>query len=310
MEGGVQRYLIQRVLQGALTILVISLIVFLLARLSGDPLHIMLPEEATREDYERAARQWGLDRPLAVQYLTFLGNALRGNMGRSIRLRRPVLELILERVPATLQLAGASIAVSLLIAVPVGVLSAVRRDTPLDYGGKVIALAGQSMPSFWLGIVLIWVFAVMLGWFPASGRGGPEHYILPAIALGWYQVAAVMRLVRSAMLDVMDTEYVKLARIKGLAERGVVWKHCLRNAAIPPLTYIGFVVAVLLTGSVVIETVFSWPGIGLLAIEAVRYRDFPLVQAIVLIYAAKFVLINLVVDVVYVYVDPRIRYEK
>jgi peptide/nickel transport system permease protein len=158
--------------------------------------------------------------------------------------------------------------------------------------------------------VLIWVFAVMLGWFPASGRGGPEHYVLPAIALGWYQVAAVMRLVRSAMLDVLDSEYVKLARIKGVAERGVVWKHCLRNAAIPPLTYIGFVVAVLLTGSVVIETVFSWPGIGLLAIDAVRYRDFPLVQTIVLIYAAKFVLINLLVDMLYVYVDPRIRFQR
>jgi len=306
----VQRYLVQRVLQGALTLLVISLIVFLLARLSGDPLHIMLPEEATAEDYAAAARQWGLDKPLPLQYLAFLGNALRGDLGKSIRLRRPTLELVLERLPATLQLAGASIAVSLLIAIPIGVLSAVKRDSALDYVGKVIALLGQSMPSFWLGIVLIWVFAVMLGWLPASGRGGPEHFILPAIALGWYQVAAVMRLVRSAMLDVMDSEYVKLARIKGVAERSVVWKHCLRNAAIPPLTYIGFVVAVLLTGSVVIETVFSWPGIGLLAIDAVRYRDFPLVQTIVLIYATKFVLINLVVDVLYVYLDPRIKYQQ
>lgn len=305
-----ERYLVQRVLQGALTLLVISLIVFLLARLSGDPLHIMLPEEATAEDYADAARRWGLDKPLPLQYLAFLGNALRGDLGKSIRLRRPTLELVLERLPATLQLAGASIAVSLLIAVPIGVLSAVKRDSALDYVGKVIALLGQSMPSFWLGIVLIWVFAVMLGWLPASGRGGPEHFILPAIALGWYQVAAVMRLVRSAMLDVMDSEYVKLARIKGVTERSVVWKHCLRNAAIPPLTYIGFVVAVLLTGSVVIETVFSWPGIGLLAIDAVRYRDFPLVQTIVLIYAAKFVLINLVVDMLYVYLDPRIKYQQ
>lgn len=305
-----QRYLLQRLLQGVLTMFVISLIVFLLARLSGDPLHIMLPEEATAEDYASAAKKWGLDRPLPAQYLAFIGNALQGDLGRSIRLRQPTLELVLERVPATLQLAGAAIAVSLLIAIPVGVLSAIRRGGPLDYIGKAVALTGQSMPSFWLGIVLIWVFAVMLGWLPASGRGGTEHYILPAIALGWYQVAAVMRLVRSAMLDVMDSEYVKMARIKGVAERWVVWKHCLRNAAIPPLTYIGFVVAVLLTGSVVIETVFSWPGIGLLAIDAVRYRDFPLVQTIVLIYAAKFVLINLLVDVLYVYVDPRIRYQR
>jgi peptide/nickel transport system permease protein len=306
----VQRYLLRRVLQGVGTLVVISLIVFLLARLSGDPLHMMLSEEASKEDYAIAAKHWGLDRPLTQQYLTFLGNALVGDFGSSIRLRRPALELVWERLPATLQLAGAAILVSLLIAIPIGVLSAVKRDTPLDYIGKVIALIGQSMPSFWLGIVLIWIFAVILGWLPASGKGGPQHFILPALALGWYQVAAVMRLVRSAMLDVLDSEYVKLARIKGVAERGVVWKHCLRNAAIPPLTYIGFIVAVLLTGSIVIETVFAWPGIGLLAIDAVRYRDFPVVQTVVLLYAAKYVVINLLVDVAYVYVDPRIRFQR
>jgi peptide/nickel transport system permease protein len=306
----VQRYLIQRVLQGAATLLVISLIVFCLARLTGHPLHAILPEEATKEDFAAAAAHWGLDRPLPVQYLTFVGNALRGDLGVSIRLRQPALDLVIERLPATLSLAGAAILVSLLIAVPIGVLSAVKRDSALDYGGKTIALLGQSMPSFWLGIVLIWIFAVGLGWLPASGRGDWTHYVLPAVALGWYQVAAVMRLVRSSMLDVLDSEYVKLARIKGVAEPSVVWKHCLRNAAIPPLTYIGFIVAVLLTGSVVIETVFSWPGVGLLAIDAVRYRDFPVVQTVVLLYAAKFVLINLVVDVAYVYVDPRIRYQR
>ncbi len=305
-----QRYLVQRVLQGAVTLLVISLIVFCLARLTGHPLHAILPEEATKEDFAAAAAHWGLDRPLPVQYLTFVGNALRGDLGVSIRLRQPALNLVIERLPATLSLAGAAIIVSLLIAVPIGVLSAVKRDTALDYGGKAIALFGQSMPSFWLGIVLIWIFAVGLGWLPASGRGDWTHYVLPAIALGWYQVAAVMRLVRSSMLDVLDSEYVKMARIKGVAEPSVVWKHCLRNAAIPPLTYIGFIVAVLLTGSVVIETVFSWPGVGLLAIDAVRYRDFPVVQTVVLLYAAKFVLINLLVDVAYVYVDPRIRYQR
>ena len=305
-----QRYLLRRVLQGFGTLLIISLIVFLLARLSGDPLNIMLSEEASKEDYAVAAKHWGLDRPLTEQYLTFLGNALRGDLGQSIRLRRPALELVWERLPATLQLAGAAIFVSLVIAIPIGVLSAVKRDTPLDYIGKIIALIGQSMPSFWLGIVLIWIFAVTLGWLPASGTGSFQHFILPAVALGWYQVAAVMRLVRSAMLDVLDSEYVKLARIKGVAERGVVWKHCLRNAAIPPLTYIGFIVAVLLTGSIVIETVFAWPGIGLLAIDAVRYRDFPVVQTVVLLYAAKYVIINLLVDVAYVYVDPRIRFQR
>jgi peptide/nickel transport system permease protein len=304
-----QRYLVQRVLQGLLTLLAISVIVFLLSRWSGNPLDVMLPDEATEEDYVRAAKHWGLDKPLPVQYLAFLGHALQGDFGRSIRLREPALKLVLARLPATLQLAGAAMAISLIIAVPIGVISAVHRDTLLDAGGKVIALVGQSMPSFWLGIVLIWVFAVMLGWLPSSGRGGLQHYILPAIALGWYQVAALMRLIRSSMLDVLDSEFVKLARVKGVTPPVVVWKHCLRNAAIPPLTYFGVIAAVLLTGSVVTETVFSWPGIGLLAIDAVRYRDFPLVQTIVLLFAVTFILVNLIVDVLYAYIDPRIRYQ-
>jgi peptide/nickel transport system permease protein len=304
-----QRYLVRRLLQGLLTLLIISALVFLLARWSGNPLDVMLPDEATEEDYARAARHWGLDRPLPLQYVAFLRHALQGDFGDSIRLREPALQLVLARLPATLQLAGAAMAVSLLLAVPIGVLSAVHRDTLLDAGGKVIALLGQSMPSFWLGIVLIWVFAVMLGWLPSSGRGGLQHYILPAIALGWYQVAALMRLIRSSMLDVLDSEYVKLARVKGVTPPMVVWKHCLRNAAIPPLTYFGVIAAVLLTGSVVTETVFSWPGIGLLAIDAVRYRDFPLVQTIVLLFAMTFILVNLIVDVLYAYIDPRIRYQ-
>jgi len=304
----VQRYLAQRILQGAVTLLVISLIIFLLARLSGDPLQIMLSEEATKEDYAIAAQHWGLDRPLTQQYLTFLGNALRGDFGRSIRLGRPALELVWERLPATLKLAGASIAVSLLIAIPIGVLSAVRRDTALDYVGKVIALLGQSMPSFWLGIVLIWVFAVMLGWLPASGTGGPQHFVLPAIALGWFQVAAVMRLVRSAMLDVLDSEYVKLARIKGVAERAVVWKHCLRNAMIPVVTLFGVFFALLVTGAIVTETVFAWPGVGRLTYEAVIFRDYPLLQAIILLKAVIVLGVNLVVDILYAYLDPRVRY--
>jgi peptide/nickel transport system permease protein len=304
-----QRYLVQRLLQGMLTLLAISIIVFLLSRWSGNPLDVMLPDEATDEDYARAAKHWGLDKPLPVQYLSFLSNALQGDFGRSIRLREPALKLVLARLPATLQLAGAAMVVSLVIAIPIGVISAVHRDTLVDAGGKVIALVGQSMPSFWLGIVLIWVFAVMLGWLPSSGRGGVQHYILPAIALGWYQVAALMRLIRSSMLDVLDSEYVKLARVKGVSPPVVVWKHCLRNAAIPPLTYFGVIAAVLLTGSVVTETVFSWPGIGLLAIDAVRYRDFPLVQTIVLLFAVTFILVNLIVDVLYAYIDPRIRYQ-
>jgi peptide/nickel transport system permease protein len=221
-----QRYLVQRMLQGLLTLLAISVIVFLLSRWSGNPLDVMLPDEATEEDYARAAKHWGLDKPLPVQYLAFLGHALQGDFGHSIRLREPALKLVLARLPATLQLAGAAMAISLIIAIPIGVISAVHRDTLLDAGGKVIALVGQSMPSFWLGIVLIWVFAVMLGWLPSSGRGGLQHYILPAIALGWYQVAALMRLIRSSMLDVLDSEFVKLARVKGVSPpMDLLWCH-------------------------------------------------------------------------------------
>jgi peptide/nickel transport system permease protein len=195
-----------------------------------------------------------------------------------------------------------------VIAVPVGVLAAVTKDKPFDYAGKIVALLGQSLPSFWLGIVLMWIFAVTLGWLPTSGRGTISHMILPAVCLGWFQVAAMMRLVRSAMLDVLDSEFVKLARVKGLAEWKVVWKHCLRNAAIAPITYFAITAGVLLTGSVVIESVFAWPGTGLLAVDAVRARDFQVVQAIVIVFAAVFIFTNLVVDILYAYLDPRIRY--
>jgi peptide/nickel transport system permease protein len=196
-----------------------------------------------------------------------------------------------------------------MISVPIGVFAAVMKDTPLDSMAKLIALLGQSMPSFWLGIVLMWVFAVQLGWFPTSGRGGIRYMILPSISLGWFSVAAVMRLVRSSMLEVLDSEFVKLTRIKGLSEWKVVWKHCLRNAAIGPLTYFGIIASALMTGSVVIESVFSWPGTGLLVVDAVRARDFQVVQAVVIIFAGIFIFTNLLVDVLYAYLDPRIRYQ-
>jgi peptide/nickel transport system permease protein len=215
----------------------------------------------------------------------------------------------MERMPATLQLAGAAIAISVALALPFGVLTAVWRDTLFDSVGKVFAILGQSLPNFWLGIVLMWIFAVMLGWLPTSGRGGIRHMILPAVCLGWFQVATMMRLVRSSMLDVLDSEFVKLTRIKGLPEWKVVWKHCLRNAAITPLTYFAITAGALITGSVIIESVFAWPGTGLLAVDAVRARDFQVVQAIVIVFAAVFILANLLVDILYAYIDPRIRYQ-
>ena len=234
---------------------------------------------------------------------------MQGNLGDSLKWRGyTALEVVMERLPATIQLGGFAVLISTIIAIPIGVLAGVYKDTPFDSAGKLVALLGQAMPNFWLGIVLIWIFAVKLGWFPTSGRGGFSHMVLPAIAMGWFQVAALMRLTRSAMLEVLDSEYIKLARIKGVPEWRVIWVHALRNAAIVPLTYFGVIAGVILTGSVVIETVFAWPGTGQLAIEAIRGRDYPVIQAVVLTFASVFILANLIVDTLYAYVDPRIRY--
>jgi len=290
--------------------MVMSLIVFGLARLSGNPLDVMLPIEAMPEDYERLEKHWGLDKPIVLQYFTFIGHALQGDFGESLKYGgKSAMELVGQRLPATLELAGLALLISVIIALPIGVLAAVRKDTGWDAAAMVIALLGQSLPGFWLGIVLMWIFAVTLGWLPSSGRGGIEHMILPAIALGWFQVAAMTRLVRSSMLEVLDSEYVKLARIKGIPEWKVVWKHCLRNAGIAPLTFFAIIAGSLLTGSVVTETVFSWPGVGLLVIDAVQARDFPVVQAVVIVFAGIFILCNLLVDILYAYLDPRIRYQ-
>lgn len=303
-----RRYLFIRLLHSLITLLVVSFLVFGMGRLSGNPLDILLPEDATQEQYDRLNQRWGFDKPIVVQYWKFIQNALKGDLGDSLVKPDSAMELVAERLPATIQLAVFSLVISTVIAVPIGVLAAVRRDTPFDYFGKIIALLGQSVPSFWLGLMLMWVFAVQLDWLPASGTGSIKHMIMPAIALGWFQVAAVMRLLRSSMLDVLDSEYVKMARIKGLPERKVVWKHCLRNAAIGPLTYYGVIAGILLTGSVITEQVFQWPGTGLLAIEAVRNRDFPVLQAVIIVFAGIFVACNLIVDILYAYLDPRIRY--
>src|SRR5215813_4307355 len=304
-----QRYILIRFLQSLLALLVMSVIVFSLARMTGDPLDVLLPMEAGEGERERVAHYWGLDRPLYEQYFVFLGKALQGDFGNSWKWQgHTAMGLVVERLPATLQLSGVALLISVMIALPFGVLTAVWKDTLFDSVGKIFALLGQSLPSFWLGIVLMWVFAVTLGWLPTSGRGGIQHMILPAICLGWFQVATMMRLVRSSMLDVLDTEFVKLTRIKGLAEWKVVWKHCLRNASIAPLTFFAIIAGVLMTGSVVTETVFSWPGTGLLAIDAVRARDYQVVQAVVIVFSAIFIVTNLLVDILYAYLDPRIRY--
>jgi len=309
-----QRYILVRVSQSFLVLLAVSIIIFGLARLSGNPLDLLVPEDAEPEDIVDMERKWGLDRPLHVQYFTFLSNALRGDFGKSLRYTdRDAMQMVMQRFPATLLLAGLALVISTSIAVPVGVLSALKKDTPADFTAKIFALLGQSAPSFWVGIMLMWIFAVELGWLPTSGTGEPGfdrvvHLLLPALSIGWYQVAALMRLVRSSMLEVLDSEFIKLARIKGVTETRVVWKHALRNAAIAPITLFGLLVAQLVTGTVVTETVFAYPGVGLLAVDAIRYRDFQVMQTIVVVFAVIFVGVNLMVDIVYAYVDPRIRY--
>ena len=303
-----QRYMIIRFLQSLLALLGVSILVFGLARISGNVLDIMLPLEATAEDYARVAAEWGLDKPLWQQYLTYMGNLFQGDFGSSWKWGESSLHLVMTKFPATVQLAGFTLLISSVMGLGIGVFVATRRDTVFDWVGKVIALFGQSLPPFWTGIVLMWILAVQLDWLPTSGKGGVKHMIMPAITLGWFNVAALMRMTRSSMLEVLDSEYVKLARIKGLSERKVIWKHCLRNAAIAPLTYFGVTAGYLMVGSVITETVFSWPGVGLLAVEAVRARDYQVVQTVVLFFAGIFIMANLIVDILYAYLDPRIRY--
>lgn len=304
-----QRYILMRLIQSVFTLIGVSIIVFSLARLSGNPLDVLLPDEADDETFERISELWGLNDPWYVQYFTFVKNASRGEFGPSFKWQgRTAMELVFLHLPATLQLAGFSILVSVFLAVPIGVMSAVKKGTMLDTVGKLVALLGQSLPSFWLAIVMIWIFAVKLGWFPTSGRGGFDHMILPGIALGWFSVASFMRLTRSSMLNVLDSEYIKLARIKGLPEWKVIWKHGLKNAAIPPLTVFGAIVVGQMTGSVTIETVFAWPGIGLLALQAVNARDYQVIQAVTMFISVLFIGMNLLIDILYAYIDPRIRF--
>jgi len=304
-----QRYIVRRLLQAVVTLFLVSVIVFILGRLTGDPVALLLTEYSTLEDKELLTKQLGLDKPLPEQYAIFIGNALRGDLGRSIRGERaPALELVLERLPATLELAAIAVLVSFLIGLPLGVITAVKKGSFLDTIFRILALLGQAAPVFWLGIVAMYVFSVQLGWLPTSGYGKPEQFVLPVFTMSCFMVAAFLRLTRSGMSEALDSEYIKLARIKGLSETVVIWKHALRNSLIPVITYMGTIFGRMVTGTVVVETVFAWPGIGRLAFESVMLRDFPVLQAVVLFMAAAFLSINLIVDVLYAYIDPRIRY--
>ena len=299
-----------RLIQGIIALLIASIVVFCLARLTGNPLSMLLPDTATIEEHKELAKQMGLDKPLPVQYWVFISKAAQGDFGKSIRYRRPVISFIMERAPATIKLAFAAAVASFLIALPLGVIAATRRDKWEDYIAKAFAILGQSMPTFWLGIMMIQFFAVILGWFPAGGYGGFRYWILPAITIGYHSTAGVLRLTRSAMLDVLGSDYVRLARIKGVPNKLVIWKHALRNAMIPVVTFSGIIYIHLLMGSVVTETIFAWPGIGRLAYEAVIYRDFPMIQGLIILFVGLYIIFNLIIDLSYSYLDPRVRYVK
>jgi len=303
-----QRYILHRFLQGVVLLFCVAIIVFALGRLTGSPVDLMLPEDATPEDRAHLMKVLGLDRPYYEQLWLFLAGAVRGDLGQSIRYRQPAVDLFFERLPNTLRLVPMAVGIAVIMAVPLGVVSAVYRGSIIDRLAGVLAVLGIATPNFWLGIGLIYIFSVQLGLLPSARMGGPEHYILPAATLGTFAVAGMMRLVRSSMLEVMDSEFVKLARIKGLSELVVIWKHCLRNAMIPVLSLFGVFVALLVTGAIVTETVFAWPGIGRLTYEAVIFRDYPLLQAVILLDAVIVLAVNLVIDILYAYVDPRIRY--
>src|SRR6202795_3582058 len=303
-----QRYILRRVLQSIVVLVVLAFVIFALARVTGNPADLLLPEGATAEDRDHLLHALGLDRPLPEQLFIFLRGAVRGDLGQSIRYRKPAVEVFFERLPNTLTLVPLALIAAVVVSIPLGLLAAVYRGTLVDRVCSGVAVLGFATPAFWLGIVLIYVFSIKLGWLPSARMGGPLHYVLPVIPLSAFLVAAMMRLVRSSVLEVLDSEFVKLARIKGLSSTVVLWKHCLRNALIPVVTLFGVFFALLVTGAIVTETIFAWPGVGRLTYEAVIFRDYPLLQAVILLKAIIVLGVNLVVDVLYAYLDPRVRY--
>lgn len=303
------RYVARRLLQVIPVLLGITLIAFVLVRLTGDPAAILLPPDTPKEAVAEFQREFGLDQPVPIQYVRFLAKAAQGDFGKSIRYREPVLKLFMERLPATMELAIASMTLAIVIGVPVGVLSAVRRDTWIDHSARVFALFGQAIPSFYLGLMLIIIVAVQLRLLPTGGRGTWQQLILPSITLATFLIALLARFTRGAVLDVLRQDYVRTGRAKGLSEPLLLWRHVMKNAMIPIITVIGLQVAAVFSGAVVTETVFAWPGVGRFMVQAISTRDFPIVQATVMIIALIFVIVNLLVDLAYAWLDPRIRYK-
>ena len=303
-----QRFLVRRLFITILTLLAVSVIIFALARAAGDPRSLLLSRQARVAQWDALGEKLGLNKSYIHQYGIFMKDLVQGDFGDSIAERRPVIDVIGERIRPTVELGLAALLWSTMVGVPLGILGAVRRDGIFDRIGKFIALIGQSAPNFWIGIMLIFFFAVRLEWLPPSGREDPESIVLPAITLGWWFVAVNMRLIRSAMLDVLDSEFIKLARAKGASERSIIWKHALKNALIPALTFAGISLGSMVTGSVVVEIVFAWPGLGRLAVDSMTRSDYPVLQGVVIIFTLLYLASALMVDILYAYIDPRIRY--
>lgn len=300
-------YVIRRVLLAALTLLAASLLTFLMVRVTGDPARFVLGENVSEAAVREFRAQHGLDKPVFVQYWSYLGGVLRGDLGTSIRYGEPVMKLFAERIPATLELGGAAYVLGVLVGLVVGIYTGARAGQPLDKAARVAVLLGQAVPGFFLGLLLIVFFSVSLRWFPTGGRGGLDHLVLPAITLGAYLSAVTVRFTRSAVLDALHEDYVRTARGKGLGETGVLLKHTVRNALIPIVTLLGVQSRIIFTGAVVTETVFSWPGVGRLAVSAIQTRDFTVIQGTVLLFTLFVVVTNLLVDLSYSLLDPRIR---
>jgi len=302
-------YVVRRLWQSALTLVGVSVLVFVILRVvPGDPAKMLLPEGAPQSAIEELNRQLGLQEPLYVQYGLFVQSVFRGDFGQSFQYRAPALQVVTERLMATVQLALAAMLITVGVGVSLGIVAAVRRGTGYDYASTVLAVLGQSLPNFWLGIMLILLFGVALRWLPTSGCESWRHLILPAVTLTAFPMALVARLTRSSMLEILGRDFIRTGRAKGLAERAVILRHALRNAAVPLLTVLGLQIGTLLGGAVITESVFAWPGMGKLVVDAIFFRDFPVVQTVLILSATLFVVINLLVDLLYTVIDPRIRY--
>jgi len=304
---GLFPFLVSRLIRAAIALWLVSTVVFVVMRLSGDPVPLLLPPDAPQSEFARVRAELGLDRSLPVQYAVFLGNVMHGDFGQSIHFRQPAARVVLDYLPATFELGLAAFALALLVALPIGVVSAVNRNSAIDQAAMGLALIGQSAPTFFIGILLILVVSLKLGLLPTSGRDDWHSLVLPALTLGAFAMASIARLTRSAVLEVLRADYIRTARAKGVNEALVVVKHTLKNAAVPIVTITGLQFGTLLGGAVVTETVFAWPGIGRLAIQSIYNRDYPVVQCTVFISAVLFIVINFCVDLIYGLLDPRVR---